>query len=310
MTEELAITKKLAGIQEGLEEEFYHAQTWAVSNSDLKVFGGDSPRHYAEKLKGAPEDDSGLTEDERKTQVIGKLAHCAILEPMRFGRGKSHHVKPLTYPAAATHPKVKSKAIELGAPLPWNGNATFCEKWEEEHQDLPIVNEKEERRILGARKAVLEHPVASALVNGPGSNEVSVFAKHPATGLWLRMRADRLTDDADGRPWCVDLKTVPNVDMFVKSARDYMYDSQNAVYEMVLDLVGIPNVAFCFVAFELVPRFGIHSVRIVMMDQETITIARSRVEGQLERLAECRRTDVWPLNDEEIQIVQVKRWTP
>lgn len=286
------------GINPGMDETFYHSQTWAVSNSDLKVFGGDSPRHYAEKLKGAPEDDSGLTEDERKTQVMGKLAHCAILEPMRFGRGKSHHVKPLTY------------KDEKGTDKTWNGNANVCKAWVEEHSDLPVINEKEERRILGARKAVLEHPVASALVNGPGTNEVSVFAKHPATGLWLRMRADRLTEDAEARPWCVDLKTVPNVDMFVKSARDYMYDSQNAVYEMVLDLVGIPNVAFCFVAFELVPRFGIHSVRIVMMDQETITIARSRVEGQLERLAECRRTDVWPLNDEEIQIVQVKRWTP
>lgn len=298
VTEELAITKKLAGIQEGLEDNFYHQQTWAVSNSDLKVFGGDSPRHYAEKLKGAPEDDSGLTEDERKTQVMGKLAHCAILEPMRFGRGKSHHVKPLTY------------KDEKGTEKTWNGNANVCKAWIEEHSDFPVINEKEERRILGARKAVLEHPVASALVNGPGTNEVSVFAKHPATGLWLRMRADRLTEDADGRPWCVDLKTTPNVDMFVKSARDFRYDVQSSFYSSVLELSGIENVAFCFIAVELAPRYGLHAVRVVMMDHETTQAALARYESELVRLAECRRTDTWPQGNEEIEMITVKRWNP
>lgn len=298
MTEELDIAKKLAGIKMGLDEDFYHAQTWAISNSDLKIFGGDSPAHYAAKVKGAPEDDSGLTDEERKTRVMGQLAHLAILEPERFGRDKSHYVKPLTY-----H---DDKGIEKA----WNGNANVCKAWIEEHADKPVINEKEERRIIGARNAVLAHPVAGALLTSQGMNEVSVFAKHPATGLTLRMRADRLTEDEEGRPWCVDLKTTPNVDLFVKSCRDYAYDQQNAVYDMILDLVGIDNIAFCFVAVELAPRFGIHSVRVVMMDAETIALAKARVEKHLERLVECRRTDTWPLDNEEIQLVQVKHWTP
>lgn len=298
----------IEGIKEGMEEAFYHAQTWAISNSDLKIFGGDSPAHYQAKILGAPQDDSGLTEDERKTLVMGKLAHLAILESERFGRDKSHYVKPLTYPAPATHAKVKSKAIAEGDPLPWNGNAGYCETWETEHADKPIINEKEERRLYGARDAVLAHPVAGALVTGTGMNEVSVFAKHPATGLTLRMRADRLTEDADGRPWIVDLKSCPNVDAFVKSARDFGYDRQNAVYVDILALSGVDGAAFCFIAFELAPRYGIHAVRVVMMDHETITVARARYESELERLAECRRTDVWPLGNEEIEMITVKHW--
>lgn len=290
--------EKLTGIQMGLDEEFYHSQTWAVSNSDLKVFGGDSPAHYLARLKGAPEDDSALTEDERKTQVMGRLVHLAILEPKRFARESSHYVKPLTY----TDEKKVEKA--------WNGNANVCKAWIEEHADKPVINEKEERRIIGARDAVLAHPVAGALLSGLGSNEVSVFAKHPATGLRLRMRADRLTEDAEGRPWCVDLKSCPNVDFFVKSARDFSYDKQAYFYRMVLDLSGVDDAAFCFVAFELAPRFGIHAVRLVMMSNETLTIAGDKVERELKQFTECRKTDIWPLGNEEIEMVEVKRWTP
>lgn len=296
MTEELDIAKKLSGIQMGLDEDFYHGQTWAISNSDLKIFGGDSPAHYAAKIKGAPEDDSGLTDEERKTRVMGQLSHLSILEPERFGRDKSHYVKPLTY------------HDDKGVEKTWNGNANVCKAWIEEHSDKPIISEKEERRIIGARNAVLAHPVAGALVSGPGSNEVSVFAKHPATGLTLRIRADRLTEDEEGRPWIVDLKSCPNVDAFVKSARDFRYDVQAAFYTDVLALAGVDEATFCFVVFELAPRYGIHAVRIVMMDHETTTAARARYESELLRLDECRRTDTWPLGNEEIEMITVKRW--
>lgn len=286
----------IEGIKEGMDEEFYHGQTWAISNSDLKIFGGDSPAHYEAKIKGAPEDDSGLTDEERKTRVMGQLVHLAILEPARFGRAISHYVKPTTY----EDEKGNSKA--------WNGNANVCKAWIEEHSDKPIINEKEERRLYGARNAVLSHPVAGALITGTGSNEVSVFAKHPATGLTLRMRADRLTEDEEGRPWCIDLKSCPNVDAFVKSARDYRYDVQSTLYGDVLALAGVDGAAFCFIAFELVPRYGIHAVRVVMMDHETTTAARARYESELVRLAECRRTDVWPRGNEEIEMITVKRF--
>lgn len=296
MTEELDISKKLAGIHKGMAEDFYHAQTWAISNSDLKVFGGDSPAHYAAKINGAPEDDSGLTEDERKTLVMGKLVHLAILEPERFGRDKSHYVKPLTY------------HDDKGTEKTWNGNANVCKAWIEEHSDKPIISEKEERRIFGARNAVLAHPVAGALLISQGMNEVSVFAKHSATGLTLRMRADRLTEDEQGRPWCVDLKSCPNVDAFVKSARDFRYDIQSVVYTDVLALAGVGEATFCFIAFELVPRYGIHAVRIICLDHETTTAARARYEAELVRLAECRRTDEWPLGNEEIEMITVRRF--
>lgn len=298
----------IEGIKAGMAEDFYHAQTWAISNSDLKIFGGDSPAHYCAKINGAPEDDSGLTDEERKTRVMGQLSHLAILEPERFGRDKSHYVKPLTYPATKTSQKVKSGEIQVGDPIPWNGNATFCETWETEHTDKPVISEKEERRIIGARNAVLAHPVAGALLTSQGMNEVSVFAKHPATGLTLRMRADRLTEDEEGRPWIVDLKSCPNVDMFVKSARDYFYPQQSVFYTDVLSLAGVDGAAFCFIAFELAPRYGIHAVRIVMMDHETTTAAQARYESELVRLAECRRTDTWPLGNEEIEMITVKRF--
>lgn len=267
------------GIHENIPSEVYHAAD-GVSNSALKLFGGYSPEHYA--TRAAEE----TTDEETKSMQQGTLLHLLILEPAKFGDGMSHYVRP----AGMTFTTKEGKA------------------WRDSHQDKPILTEKEHSNIIGAGKAVLKHPTARALLVGRGRNEVSVFADHPGTGLRLRMRADRLTEDADGRPWIVDIKTCPDVRRFKFTASDFRYDIQGVYYPDVLELAGVPNAAFAFVAVELKPTHGVHGVRVVMLDEETERRARETYEAELVRFAECQRTNTWPGYGNEIDFIAVKRF--
>lgn len=284
------------GLYESMPGATYHAAAWSVSNSMRKVFSIDGPAHLRAMLDGAPEDDSGLTDDERTARVNGAALHCSLLEPRLFGDGKSHYVKPKTY----IHPKDGEK--------PWNGNATVCKEWEASHADKPHLTTKEHARIVGTTKAILEHPVAVPLITARGVNEASIFARHPATGLMLRIRTDRLTEDAAERAWVIDLKSVPSVDKFVRSAQQFQYPVQQSFYELVMELHGIENPAFAFIACELKPRYGIHDVRVVSFDDETRARAREQVESDLLRIAECMESGEWPRPHQEHELVTARIW--
>lgn len=267
------------GIHLDVPADVYHAAP-GISNSALKIFGGRSPEHYASNI--ADESD----EEETRSQILGTLLHLSILESDKFGENVSHYVRPAGM-------KFTNK----------DGIA-----WRDSHQDKPILTVTEHRNIVGATTAVFKNKTAKALLVGRGSNEVSVFAEHPATGLPLRMRADRLTEDADGRPWIVDIKSCPDVQKFAFTARDFRYDVQSVFYADVLALAGTENAAFAFVAVELKPTNGVHGVRVVMVDEETQAKARALYEGELVRFAECQRSGEWPGYGDEIDYITVRRF--
>jgi hypothetical protein len=301
------LTKFYHGIQLDVPADIYHALP-ELSNSDLKVFRKGPRYYYNKKVLGLPEDDGEFTDDERKSRVMGTLFHAAVIEPERFR--EMYHMRPETYPAPKTCKAVKSGKAEVGDMIPWSGNATFCQEWKDVHDDLPIVSPKDMSRIIGARDAVLAHPVAGALLRGKGYNEASVFATDPETGLGLRMRADRLTEDASGRPWCVDLKSAPDVDKFVRSAREYSYDIQDVFYRRTLALAGVPNAEFCFIVADLKPEYGVHAVRVVIMDDVTRAAAEEILRNDLRRFAKCKARDEWPLDHQDTELCCARRRIP
>jgi hypothetical protein len=250
-----------------------------VSNSDLRLFSR-TPAHYAASLADI---DPG---EETKAKRDGALLHLAILEPAKFGDGVSHHVRP--------------EGIHFSNK---DGRA-----WRDAHPDLPILTEIEHAQLAGARAAVFANPTARALFTARGANEVSVFGCHPRTGLTLRMRADRLTEDAEGRPWIVDIKSCPDARKFACSARDLRYDVQSVFSADVLALAGLPGAAFVFIAVEIEPTHGVHGVRLLMPDDETQENARALYEAELDRFRECDRTGLWPGHPDEIEYIRVKRW--
>lgn len=286
------------GIHPNVPAAAYHAAD-GVSNSMLKIFANHGPAHLRAAMAGEPEDDSETNPDERDARVLGTLAHLAILEPDRWGNGLSHHRKPTHYQDAKT-----------GEMKKWAGNAKVCQEWMEAHADLPTLSAKNEGRIVGARAAVMAHPFAGPLLAAPGSNEASVFAHDPPTGLTLRIRPDRLTEDVDGRPWAADLKTCPSVAKFAYSAREFRYDIQCEFYRRVLGLAGVANPGFIFIAVELAPTYGIHAVRCYEVERDTAAAAAAQIDEELERLAHCIGSGAWPLGGAGLEPLRVRRFVP
>lgn len=283
------------GIHADIPAADYHAAE-GVSNSGLKTFAV-SPAHYAAALDGVPESDvTDPDEEDKGARLMGTLTHLAILEPERFGEGVSHHIKPLIYPDEKT-----------GNPKKWTGAAKWCKAWLEEHAGLPCITVRESWRIEGARDAVRAHPVAGPMLAAKGVNEASVFARHPDTGLMLRCRPDRLTEDTEGQAWAFDLKTCPSVADFARSARQFRYDVQDTFYTDVLREAGV-DARFAFVAVELVPRYGIHTVGVFMPDADTQFNAREIYTRELAEMVRCMESGVWPLRHTAIETLRVKRW--
>lgn len=305
--EGIAREKFPEGIHEILNSERYHA-AYGVSHSNLKLFSESPQIYYNARILGVPADDSDLTDDERKAFVLGRLLHLSVLEKEKFGEGISHHTKPETYPASKTSKAVKSGKIKEGDPVPWNGNATWCADWKEDHEDKPVISMKELLRIHGARDAILNHAVSGPLFAGPGKNEVSIVAKHEATGLTLRMRADRIAQDALGNSWLIDIKSCPDVDAFIRSARQFRYNIQDCHYRKTAELAGVENPLFAFVCVELKPRYGVHPVRVVMLSEGSQAEALDIWNRDLVKFAECQEKNEWPAAGTEIELIQIRTW--
>lgn len=291
--EGIAREKLPPGVHYDINAERYHA-AYGISNSLLKLFSESAEIYYNAHVLGVPEDDSDLTDDERKSRVMGTLLHAAILQPHLFGEGISHYQKPETY----MHPKEGMK--------PWNGNATVCKDWKEAHDDKPVISLKELRRIHGARDAILNHAVSGPLFAGPGANEVSIVAEHPGTGLTLRMRADRIAQDAMDNNWLIDIKSCPDVDAFIRSARQFRYNVQDCHYRETAKLAGVKDVLFAFVCVELKPRYGVHPVRVVMLSEGSQAEAWTIWNRDLVKFAECQEKNEWPPSGTEIELIQVR----
>jgi hypothetical protein len=259
------------GIYDGIPLPVYRAAR-GVSNSDLRLFSR-TPAHYA----------ASLSDPGDETKHDGALLHLAILAPAKFGDGVSHHVQP--------------EDIHFSNE---DGKA-----WRDAHTNLPILSEIEHAQLAGARAAVFANPTARALLTAKGAGEVSVFGCHPRTGLTLRMRADRLTEDADGRPWIVGIKSCSDARKFAGAARELRYDVQSVFSTDVLALAGLPGAAFVFIAVEIEPTHGVHGVRLVMLDEGTQENARALYESELDRFIECERTGRWPAYPAEIEYIHL-----
>lgn len=221
-------------------------------------------------------------EEPTPAMLIGTLAHTAILEPDQFRKDLSHYVRP----EGLTFQTKEGKA------------------WRDGHQDKPIITASESDGIAAMVDSVRSHPIAKAMLRR-GSAEQSVYATHQPTGLLRRGRIDWLTEDANGRPCIVDLKTTEDAREFERKIAAFRYHVQNAYYVDLMDGVGTPDAAFIFVVVEKSAPWG---VRIVQLDAESVQIGRDAYELELAIYAECHASGVWPGYSPEITTVSLPAW--
>lgn len=164
-------------------------------------------------------------------------------------------------------------------------------------------------QVEGMARALLEHPIASELLDpATGRAEVSLFWHDDRHDVDKRARLDWLPQDDDGRLIVPDYKTTLSAEPrhVEKSFWTYGYHQQAAFYIdgiRALDLAD--EVGFVFIFQEKTPPY---LITVVEPDQESLAIGRAVNDRAAEVFAECTATDTWPAYTDDIETVSLPEW--
>jgi len=247
-----------------------------------------SPLHAKSVLDTANDN----TREPTPAMVIGTAFHTLLLEPHRFA---DEYV---------TAPKV-DRRTKAGK-----------EEWaafQEANAGKVALDDDQHEQLLAMAHAVRQHPAANALLAGcEGSAEASVYATDPVTGELLRCRPDWWRKDGV----IVDVKTTEDASQegFAKSLANYRYHVQAPWYldtmQLSHDAGHFPEgwerpKAFVFLAVE---KRAPYAVATYVLDAESIEIGRQQMRANLDTLAECKRTGIWPGYGNTLQQIGVPAW--
>ncbi|MCP3675754.1 MAG: hypothetical protein GY829_14975, partial [Gammaproteobacteria bacterium] len=159
-----------------------------------------------------------------------------------------------------------------------------------------ILTPDDIEQIKGMAEAVGKNEYAMTLLNG-GLAEQSIYWTDEETGLNCRVRPDYLNHH------CTDLKSVQSVrpQFFAKKAYDLGYHISQAMYQDGIYQVTGDFKQFKFLCVEKTPPFlnAVHA-----FNDESAEEGHKQYRTNLNRLAECLDTGVWPGvdNDEEMSL--------
>ena len=190
-------------------------------------------------------------------------------------------------------------------------------EWQANNGHRTVLSQDQWDQLHNMRDAVMAHPAASALLTGaPGVAERSVYWRDPVTGLLCRCRPDFWREDGI----IVDVKTTDNAsaEEFARSIANWRYHVQHPFYmdgiNLMRDQAGVeckPIKAFLFLAVEKSARVvnGVAlGVAVYVLDNESVELGRIEARQDMERIAECKRTGVWPGYGDKIQPLSLPQW--
>ena len=233
--------------------------------------------------------------------------------PARYQWDMTHRTESVAFDVGhATH----SRILGVGSPvvdipdehLTPSGNVSTkaaAKEWlaEQRAAGLVPIGAADRALIDGMAEAVLAHPAARDLLEGPGNPEVSAFATDPETGVALRARFDRLADDV-----AIDVKTTAGSAGplgFAREAARHGYPIQEAHYADVLELIAGERLPMAFVVVE---KRRPHLVAVHYFDDITRLTARELAAKARAIYAECTATDTWPGYSADPYTTQVPGW--
>lgn len=270
------------GIYPDMENEDYHAQKHAISNSGL----GDillSPFHYWAKHLNPDRP----PEKDRAGQLEGTLAHCAILEPDEFH--KRYVVLPGDAPRRPTSAQINAKkpSDDTVAAIAW------WDEWAAKTGGaLTITRDQYDVAMRQAEQVHQISVVAEAIRRGRA--EVSAFWKDPETGVLCRCRPDFAHDLNDSEVVLLDVKTYSSAspDEFALQIARKGYARQDAMYSDGYALAaGVTVNGFVFLAVESDYPYA---ASVVMLDNDSKAAGFRDYRRGLDRYAECLQTNRWP----------------
>lgn len=210
---------------------------------------------------------------------------------------------------------VHAKVLGVGAPvavIDGNRNSTAVKEAvaQAEAEGKIVLKSEDFDACEAMAESVLAHPIAAALFEkGWGTPEVSAFWQDAETNVFLRARFDWLPDEQQGRVIVPDLKTTidANPAHFGKTAANFGYYLQAWWYLEALAAHGIGDEsnAFVFVCVEKKPPYP---VSVVQLDDEAMSIGRSRMRQAIDIYAACMESGEWPGYSTEVARASLPSW--
>lgn len=241
-----------------------------------------SPKHYRH----------ALTVDRPDTEAFqrGRVTHCAVYEPEQLA--KRYVCEPRFH---------KGMNDETAVKKGYEGGKQAAAEWAELHSDAEIVPAELYKAAMEMADALRADPHAGPLIRG-GFAEQLITWTDEATGIECRGRVDHVNG-------CLsDLKTSRTINprQFAASAVRLGYHAQLAFYADGLAANGIylqgPP---CFIVVENAPPYD---VAVLFCEAEDIAAGRKLYRECLDKLAECRATDIWPGVAPTPQRIQLPGW--
>lgn len=272
----------------------------------------------ADRLAKLP---TGGTKAEQIERILA--AYEEVQEPLRYddiegcsGKELKAELERLN---ASRHGKLPTRGTmdELAAILAAEGLPVtlWCDvrdKWAEENAGYTVLSVDVFNQLLAMRDAVHAHPAAGALLAAEGVAEASIYWNDPETGELCRCRPDFWRQDGI----FVDLKSTLDAspEGFARSLADYRYHVQAPWYltggQAAHDAGLLPDGwqrprAFVFIAVE---KSAPYAVAVYSLDAATMELGALQMRADLDTLAECKRTGVWPGYGDKIAALSLPDW--
>lgn len=200
--------------------------------------------------------------------IFGAAAHKMLLEPDRWG--EDYVVAP-----TADRRTKEGKAL----------HAAFLEALGSREP----INQDDYDQILQMVEAARSVGFVSRLLEG--EKEMPIFWTDELTGEACKVRLDCLTEVA-GQPVIVDYKTTGNAatDAFMRSAVNYGYDFQAAMYSEAVKAMTGKDPLFVFIAQE---KTAPYAVNVLQADEVFLRRGRDIFRELLGTYHDCRTTGNW-----------------
>ena len=295
----------------GINPEVYHAVTerrghrdYPVSKSMLSEFASCPARWIR-----------GYERPESKALTNGSLVDCLLLTPEKFDH--TYFVLPETYPAPATHAKVKKGEISAGDPLPWNSNASVCEAFVEANKGREAVKTKEYLEARSAVSTVLADSSLSEMLH-LAQKQVMVVGEYHDRATGITVPAKALLDivpakDGTFGKFRIDFKSCRSAAMrkWVRDCFDYGYGMQAAFHGDLHDAAtGEDRPSFAHIVQESVAPYHVEKR---LLSVEFVELGRGQYMSALALYCRCLSSGVWPGYHadtviEGFQLVQPEAW--
>jgi hypothetical protein len=249
--------------------EVYHAKARDYLSSHQLAEFRRCPQLFRQRQLGLVKD------EDRPAYLLGRAAHTLILE----GRARFDESYVVGGPI---NPKT-------GQPF---GQATKAwAEWAAAERRTALAAEQFEL-ISRLYDSVHAHPIAASLLR-QGVAEGVVRARYRDVACQIRV------DWFDAATGITDLKTCDDLGWFETDARRFGYVHQVAFYRAVLAQAAGELFPVHFIAAEKKAPFrtGVWKVHT-----DVLAIAQQENESGIDRLKECRRTDLWPTGYEELRV--------